>query len=81
MHARTLCYRVIQNNHVTLLCANGEPDKVKQMSAIEEKVICTLPKNSSLGQGFIAVVCCYYLYQFEYSKNAYQLDVLLADKL
>ena len=64
------------------LCANGEPDQVKQMSVIgEKKVICTLPKNSSLCQGLIAVVCCYYLYQFEYPKNAYQLYVFLADKL
>ena len=64
------------------LCANGEPDKVKQMSVIgEKKVICTLPKNSSLCQGLIALICCYYLYQFEYPKNAHQLYVFLADKL
>ena len=54
------------------------------MSVIGEKnlkVICTLHKNSSLYQGLIALICCYYLYQFEYPKNAHNLYVFLADKL
>ena len=64
------------------LCVEGQTEKVRQMSVIgEKKVICTLQKNSSLCQGLLALICCYYLYQFEYPKNPHQLYVFLADKL